>query len=89
MGARRRIGFVVVLLLVGLVTGSFFGELVGSSLPAGRWKTLLTQGPMVGLPTPATLDLRFFSLTLGLAVKMSVPGVLGLIVVAIVLLKRR
>lgn len=87
-GAPRRVGLILLVLLLGLVVGSFFGELVGSSLPSGLLQTLLTRGPMVGLTTPATLDLRFLSFTLGLAIKVTLPGVLGLLVVAVVLLRR-
>lgn len=87
-GAPRRVGLILLVLLVGLTVASFLGELVGSSLPSGLLQTLLTRGPMVGLTTPATLDLRFLSFTLGLAVKVTLPGALGLLVVAVVLLRR-
>lgn len=87
-GAPHRVGLILLVLLVGLTVGSFLGELVGSSLPSGLLQTLLTRGPMVGLTTPATLDLRFLSFTLGLAVKVTLPGALGLLVVAVVLLRR-
>lgn len=87
-GAPRRVGLILLVLLVGLTVASFLGELVGSSLPPGLLQTLLTRGPMVGLTTPATLDLRFLSFTLGLAVKVTLPGALGLLVVAVVLLRR-
>lgn len=86
--APHRVGLILLVLLVGLTVGSFLGELVGSSLPSGLLQTLLTRGPMVGLTTPATLDLRFLSFTLGLAVKVTLPGALGLLVVAVVLLRR-
>lgn len=87
-GAPYRVGLILLVLLVGLTVGSFLGELVGSSLPSGLLQTLLTRGPMVGLTTPATLDLRFLSFTLGLALKVTLPGALGLLVVAVVLLRR-
>lgn len=87
-GAPRRVGLILLVLLVGLTVASFLGELVGSSLPSGLLQTLLTRGPMVGLTTPATLDLRFLSFTLGLAVKVTLPGAFGLLVVAVVLLRR-
>ncbi len=87
-GAPRRVGLILLVLLVGLTVASLLGELVGSSLPSGLFQTFLTRGPMVGLTTPATLDLRFLSFTLGLAVKVTLPGALGLLVVAVVLLRR-
>ena len=84
-GGKRTIGLIVLVLVVGGVIGSFLGELLGGLLPAGSLRNLLTTGPTVGLTNPATLDLRFLSVSLGLSIKVNLVGVLGLIVAAIVL----
>lgn len=86
-GAGRGIGLLLLILLMGGVIGSFLGELLGSLLPGGWWQDLLTRGPTVGLVDPATLDLKFLSLTLGLTVKVNLVAVLGLVVAAVVLRK--
>ena len=86
-GASRGLGQIVLVLLTGIVVGAFLGELVGALLPGGFWQTFLTHGPTVGLTSPATLDLRFFSLTLGLALKVNLTAVLGMVVAALALRK--
>ena len=85
--ASRGIGLILLVLLVGLTVGAFLGELVGALLPAGFWHNLLSRGPMVGLTSPATLDLRFLSLTLGLALKINLMAVVGVVVAALLLRK--
>ncbi len=85
--ASRGIGLIFLVLLVGLLVGAFLGELLGSLLPTGFWQTLLTQGPTIGLKNPATLDLRFFSLTLGVALKVNLLAVLGVVAAALALRK--
>lgn len=86
-GASRGLGLILLVLLTGIVVGAFLGELVGALLPQGFWQTFLTHGPTVGLTNPATLDLRFLSLTLGLALKVNLMAVLGVVVAALALRK--
>lgn len=85
MAAQRGLGLTLVVVIAGAVVGSLLGELLGRSLPAGWAQDVLVGGPMIGLTPPATLDLRLVSLTLGLAFKMNVVGVLGLVVAALTL----
>jgi hypothetical protein len=65
--------------------GSLLGELVASLLPTGLIHDLLTRGPQIGLTPPATLDLRFMSLTFGVMLKVNVVGVLGVVLAAFAL----
>lgn len=81
----RGLGLIVLVLLTGLLLGAFLGELVGALLPAGFWQTFFTKGPTVGLISPATLDLRFLSVTLGLALKVNLLAVIGVVVAALAL----
>lgn len=83
----RGFGLILLVLLTGLLVGAFLGELVGALLPVGFWQTFLTQGPTVGLTTPATLDLRFLSVTLGLALKVNLLAVIGVVAAALALRK--
>jgi len=85
--ASRGVGLIFLVLLVGLVVGAFLGELLGSLLPTGFWQTFLTHGPTIGLTSPATLDLRFFTLTLGVTFKVNLLAVLGVVVAALALRK--
>ena len=84
-GAQHRIGLIVLILLVGAVIGSFLGEVVGTLLSPGWLQSLLTKGPTVGLKSPATLDLQFLSVSLGLALKVNLAALLGLILAALIL----
>lgn len=81
----RGLGLVLLVLLMGLVVGAFLGELLGALLPRGFWQTILTHGPTIGLTSPATLDLRFLSFTLGLALKVNVVAVIGVVLAAVAL----
>lgn len=85
MAAQRGLGLTLVVVIAGAVVGSLLGELLGRALPAGWAQDFLVGGPMIGLTPPATLDLRLVSLTLGLAFKVNVVGVLGLVVSALTL----
>lgn len=85
MAASRGLGLVMLIVVAGLVVGSLLGELLGSLLPAGWIQELLTRGPTVGLAPPATLDLRLVSLTVGVALKVNVVGVLGILIAALAL----
>ncbi|MEK7879698.1 MAG: DUF4321 domain-containing protein [candidate division NC10 bacterium] len=84
-GAQRGVGLIVLILLVGAVIGSFLGALAGTLLSEGWLQSLLTRGPPVGLKTPATLDLQFLTVSLGLALKVNLAALLGLIFAALIL----
>lgn len=86
MGAQRGIGLVLLVVVAGLAIGSLFGELIGG-VTSGWAHELFTKGPTIGLTSPATLDLRFLSVTFGLALKVNVVGILGIIVAALTLRK--
>ena len=85
MAVQRGIGLVVLVVVAGLVVGSLLGELLGALLPAGRAQDLITRGPTIGLAPPATLDLRFLSVTFGLSLKVNLVGVLGIVIAALTL----
>ena len=82
MAAQRGLGLVLVAIVAGLVIGSLLGELLGQLVGAGWARDLLTRGPTIGLTSPATLDLRLLSVTFGIAFKVNVVGVLGILIAA-------
>ena len=85
MPAERGVGLIVLVVVVGLVIGSLLGELLGAMLREGWVQDFLTRGPTIGLTTPATLDLRFLSLTFGFALKVNVVGLVGVVISALTL----
>ena len=72
-------------MVAGLAVGSLLGELLGSFVPTGWFHDLLTRDPAIGLTSPATLDLRFLSVTFGLVLKVNLVGVIGIVISAIAL----
>jgi hypothetical protein len=83
VAAQRGLGLVLLVLLAGLVIGSLLGELLGRALPAGWVQDLFTGGPTIGITAPVTVDFRLLWLTFGLAFKVNVVGVLGIIIAAV------
>jgi hypothetical protein len=83
--ARRGVGLLLLVIVVGLIGGSLFGELLAWMLPGGAIHDMLTRGPTIGLTSPMTLDLRFLSLTFGFSLRVNIAGVLGVIVAALVM----
>ena len=86
-GKRRGVGIVLLVVLLGMVFGGFIGELVGAAFPGGWIQMLLTKGPQVGLTSPATVDLKFLTFTLGLAIKVNLAALLGVIAAAVIVRK--
>jgi hypothetical protein len=72
------------LLVILLVVGLLFGDIVGQAL--GRYLPLLSYGRSIGLST-TKLDLGIASLTFGFDVDLNLAGAIGLIT-AIVLFRR-
>jgi hypothetical protein len=85
VAAPRGLGLTLLVIVAGLVVGSLLGELLGALLPHGWGQDLLTRGPTIGLTSPATLDLRLLSVTFGLAFKVNVVGVVGIVIAALTL----
>ncbi len=83
MAAQRGFGLVLLIVVAGLVIGSLLGELLGRSLPSGWLRDFFTAGPTIGLAPPVTVDLRLLSVTFGLAFKVNVVGVLGVVIAAV------
>lgn len=74
----------LIIVVAGLVVGSLLGELLGH-MATGWLQDLFTRGPMIGLTSPATVDLRLVSLTFGLAFKVNLVGVCGVLIAALTL----
>ena len=85
MRRESRIGFTLVMILLGAFVGSIIGEAVARLVPS------LSSAGMrlatVGLTPPFTVDLKVLSLTLGLSLHLNVTGVAGMIVGLIIALR--
>jgi hypothetical protein len=78
---KKILGLVLVLLLAA-VLGGLVGEILSLFLPDGTLKDLLTRGFSIGA-SPATLDLRVLSLTVGVTFRLTVFSMLGLVAAAV------
>ena len=78
---RKKIVTYIVILILGLLLGGLLGELVTTLLPEGVVKDffITTVGGRFG---PGTLDLIVLSLTGGVAIKLNVMSLVGLLTAA-------
>lgn len=84
---KKILGLVLVLLLAALL-GGLVGEILSLFLPDGTLKDLLTRGFSIGT-SPVTLNLRVFSLTVGVTFRLTVFSMLGLVAAAVLYWKYR
>ena len=85
MAAGRGLGLAVLVIVAGLIIGSWLGEVMGAFLPPGLLQEVLTRGPVIGLTSPATLDLRFIVVTFGLTIRVNAAGAIGVVIAALAL----
>ncbi|MFQ5707132.1 MAG: DUF4321 domain-containing protein [bacterium] len=83
--ARKPFGHIVLVVILGAMLGTLFGELLALLLPVGVVKEFFLKSAAFGVG-PATLDVRLFSLTLGFTIKLNIVGLFG-IGVAVYLLR--
>lgn len=69
---------IIIFCVLGMIVGIALGEAV-SSLGALSW---LSIGGQIGLKTPLTVDLSFLQFTIGIWCKVSIGGVIGMVLFA-------
>ena len=75
-GAGKNNWALFLLLLAGIVLGSFIAQLT-KGLPGFSW---LSFGQTFGLTKPLTLDLGVLVLTFALSIKITIGSILGVII---------
>ena len=87
MASRRDLKVVILVLFVGAIIGTLFGNLVGFVLPEGVVKQFFLQstefslGGLVGEPNDAiSLDIGTIVLNLGLTLRLNFATIFGLAV---------
>lgn len=78
-----KISIKILILLSGLFIGSLFGELLGRFIAQSFIKNLLLESVPIGLKSPLTLDLYFFTLTFGFLLRINFFSLLGLLISSI------
>lgn len=77
---KRNLGLIILAVVIGAITGSVLGNLVGMVMPAGVVRDfflLPIDSSVFGLTKPFTLDLHVISLTLGLTFRINIVGIIG------------
>lgn len=70
----------LIMILAGVVLGGFIGKLA-SRISALSW---LNYGQNFGLSNPVVLDLGILVLTFGLTIKITIAGILGIVLAIII-----
>ncbi|MCI8401225.1 MAG: DUF4321 domain-containing protein [Lachnospiraceae bacterium] len=65
-----------ILILAGIVLGGFLGNLAESV----SWLGWLNYGQTFGLQNPVILELGILVLTFGLTIKITIAGIIGIII---------
>ena len=74
---KHGLGFFVVVLAVGAVAGSLFGELLGLVFPHGFMHAIFSRGVSVGIPQ-FSLDLLALKFNLGLTLRVNLCTLFGM-----------
>ena len=77
---NKNVWVLLILLLTGVVLGGFIGN-VTEGIPALSW---LSFGESFGLNTPLVLDLGILVITFGLSIKITMAGIIGIILALLV-----
>ncbi len=75
----QSVGSLILFMVVGGLVGTVLGEILGQLFGGGFIRTLLTGGVPFGLKPPVTIDLRVLTLSFGFVFKITLLGVVGLV----------
>lgn len=78
--AGKNVWALLLMILAGVVLGGFIGQLA-TDIPV---LNCLNYGQTFGLSTPMILDLGIFVLTFGLTIKITIAGLLGMVLAIII-----
>lgn len=71
---------IIVFCVLGMIVGIAFGEAVAGV----KFLNFLAIGGQIGLKTPLTVDLSFLQFTIGIWCKVSIGGVIGMVLFAFI-----
>ncbi len=84
MEKKRKLGYYMIVLILGAVVGSVLGDALSFLLPAGVLKQFFLKSVNFSVG-PAPFNLSIIKLTLGFAININIVGVIGIFLVAYVL----
>ena len=74
--ARKSIGQVVLIIILGAMIGSLLGQLIGLIIPEGVVKDFFLKSADLEVG-PAPLSVGFFAVTFGFKIILNIAGLLG------------
>jgi hypothetical protein len=81
MGLRKRIAAVILIIVLGAMLGSAFGQIVGKVLPAGPVKSFFLMSVPVGFQ-PVHADLAVFTFDIGFMLRLNIISIVGVVLLA-------
>ncbi len=82
---KKSLGFILLVLVLGILVGSALGEIIGMILPDGVVKQFFLSSVSGGISPATTLNAVLFTFTIGFTIKLNVIGVLGILITAYLL----
>jgi len=81
MARGRGIGFLLTVIVLGVLIGGVIGEIIGLLMPEGVVKQFFVSSVVADVG-PVKLDLHALSVTLGFGIRLNIVSVLGVCLVA-------
>jgi uncharacterized membrane protein len=78
---KKKIGFLIVVIIVGALIGSALGEVLGLVLPDGVVKDFFLKSVQADFG-PATVNIILLTFTVGIGFKVNIAGVIGILIAA-------
>jgi hypothetical protein len=84
MPLRRKFAVVFLIIILGAMLGSGFGQMIGKILPRGPVKSFFLASVPVGFRT-VHMDLAVFTFDIGFMLRLNIISVVGVVVLAYLL----
>lgn len=81
---KKRLGFILIILLLGGLVGTALGEVLTLILPEGVVKEFFLRSASFGF-SPTQINLVVITFTLGFSFKINIIGVIGVVVLGYLL----
>ena len=82
--AERRNSYFIFFILIGAISGSFIGGLLGDNINALRF---LKSTYTIGMASPMVIDFKVLALTFGMNFNINIMSIIG-VVLAIILYRK-
>ncbi len=82
--AEKRNQYFIFFILIGAISGSFIGELLGNNIDALKF---LKNTYTIGMGTPMLIDFKVLAVTFGINININIMSIIG-IILAIILYRK-